>query len=275
MNLVHFLGKQVLGVLAAYQHGNVVIHVCGVYPRSDNSLKVFFPKGHALAVGDLATLHLDNRTGVDEFDANISVYRASYKGRVAAVEEDWVLLTPRECQLMYGLSVVLEIREPGYAYPRDERPEHPVPYTPLLTLPDTENRDFSNKVGVLVTMAEEQPHTTVLAFLSSVEDDVFLITFPETFKSKQLKRNPHCFFAMDERARYTFERSIEWNYTLIEGDAHLIAHDTPLFEEVRHAFINKNPWEMAFFLRADLEMYHIKSRQLVCPGSRQPINGHD
>lgn len=269
MNLVSYLGKQTLGVLACYQQGNLVMHICGVYPRSDNALRVFFPKGHALTVGDLATLHLDNRSGVDQFDANIAVYRASYKGRVVEVDEDWVLLAPRECQVMYGMSCVLDIREPGYQYPHDARPEHPVPASPLETLPDTEHQDFTNKVGVLVTLAEEQPHTTVLAFLSSVDNDIFLITFPETFKSKQLKRNPHCFFAMDERSHYTFERAIEWNYTLIEGDAHLISRQHPLFEPVREAFIVKNPWEMAFFLRDDLEMYHIQSRQLVCPGSRQ------
>ncbi|WP_033570293.1 hypothetical protein [Dickeya undicola] len=271
MSLTTYLGKQVLGVLACYQQGKVVIHICGVYPRADNSLRVFFPKGHDLAVGDLATVHLDNRTGVDEFDANISVYRASYKGRVVSVDDDWVILAPRECQLLHGFTPVVDIREPGYLFPTDLRPERPVPFTSMTTLPDTERKDFTNKVGVLVTMAEEQPHTTVLAFLSSVEDDIFLITFPETFKSKLLKRNPHCFFAMDERSHYTFERSIEWNYTLIEGDAYLIDPATSLFEDVRHAFINKNPWEMAFFLRPNLEMYHIKSRQLVCPGSRQSI----
>ncbi len=271
MNLVHYLGKQTLGVLACYQQGKVVMHICGVYPRTNNALRVFFPKGHALAVGDFATLHLDNRTGVDQFDANISVYRASYKGRVAEVDEDWVLLEPRECQVMYGLNCVLDIRAPDYHYPQDTREERAVPFTPLDALPETEHHDFTNKVGVLVTMAQEQPHTTVLAFLSSVDNDVFLITFPETFKSRQLKRNPHCFFAMDERSHYTFERAIEWNYTLIEGDAHLIPPHNPLFEQVREAFIHKNPWEMAFFLREDLEMYHIKSRQLVCPGSRQAV----
>jgi hypothetical protein len=45
MNLATFLGKQVLGILAGYQQDNVVIHVCGVYIQSDNSLRVFFRKG--------------------------------------------------------------------------------------------------------------------------------------------------------------------------------------------------------------------------------------
>ncbi|MGK2889046.1 MAG: hypothetical protein ACSLEN_07745 [Candidatus Malihini olakiniferum] len=54
-----------------------MMHIYGVYPRINNALRVFFPKGHTLAVDDFATLHLDNCTGVDQFDATISVYRAS------------------------------------------------------------------------------------------------------------------------------------------------------------------------------------------------------
>jgi hypothetical protein len=193
MNLATFLGKQVLGILAGYQQDNVVIHVCGVFIQSDNSLRVYFPKGHTFSAGDFVTLHLDNRSGVDEFDAEISVYRASYKGRVISQEEDWVVVAPRECQLIHGMSVVLEIREEGYQFPADNRPELPVPFTTLRNMPEPESKDAVNKVGVLITMANEQPHTTVLAFLSSVDDDIFLITFPQMFKSRLLKRNPHCF----------------------------------------------------------------------------------
>ena len=113
MNLVTYLGKQILGVLACYQQDDIVIHICGVYPQWDNRLRVFFPRGHALQVGELVTLHLDNRSGVDEFDSGIRVYRASYKGRVLSVEDDWALLAPRECVLMHGFAPVVEIAEPG------------------------------------------------------------------------------------------------------------------------------------------------------------------
>lgn len=273
MNLVTYLGKQILGVLAAYRQDDIVINICGVYPQWDNRLRLFFPKGHALKVGDLATIHLDNRTGVDEFDSEIRVYRASYKGRVIAVEDDWAMLEPRECVLLHGFRPAVSIAEPGYAFPQDNRPDVPLPLSPLTELPPVEAYDRPNKVGILVSMAEEQPHTTVLAFLSSETDDVFLITFPETFKSKLLKRDNHCFFVMDERASFTFERAIEWNYTIIEGHAHRIDKDTPLFLQVQQAFIDKNPWEMPFFIRPDVEMYHIPCERLVCPGSRRAARG--
>ncbi|UDJ83354.1 hypothetical protein [Kosakonia oryzae] len=266
MNLQSILGKQVLGVVAYYCGEKITVNICAIYPNSDNSLRVFFHNGHQLAVDDFATVHLDNRTGVDEFDANISVYRSSYKGRVIAIDGDWVVLAPRECQLLHGFKKVIDIKETGYRYPDDPRADTPVPFTTLTSLPPLEIKDHHNKVGVLITHAQEQPHTTVLAFLSSSDNDIFLITFPETFKSKVLKKDNRCLFAMDERANYIFENAIHWNYTTFEGRAFLIPNGSPLFLQVREAFIEKNPWEMAFFLREDLEMYHIKSDHLVCSG---------
>lgn len=267
MSLVSYLGKQILGVLACYKAGGTVIHICCVYPQHDNRLRLFFPRGHNLQPGELATLHLDNRSGVDEFDANIRVYRASYKGSVEASDGDWAILTPRECKLIHSMHVVEDITAEGYRFPDDPRPLQAVPPSPLQQLPALADRDHPNKVGILVTQAPEQPHTTVLAFLSSSDDDIFLITFPETFKSQQLKRHPRCHFVMDERASYTFERAIEWNYTIIEGDAYRIANGSTLFEEVRQAFIDKNPWEQPFFIHDNLEMYHIQRRRLLCPGT--------
>jgi len=250
MSLVSYLGKQILGVLACYKAGGTVIHICGVYPQHDNRLRLFFPRGHSLQPGELATLHLDNRSGVDEYDADLRIYRASYKGVVEASDGDWAILAPRECKLMHGMRVIEDITADGYRFPDDPRPLQAVPPSPLQQLPAIAGRDHPNKVGILVTQAPEQPHTTVLAF-----------------KSQQLKRNPRCHFVMDERASYTFERAIEWNYTIIEGDAHRIANGSALFEDVRQAFIDKNPWELPFFIREDLEMYHIQRRRLLCPGA--------
>jgi hypothetical protein len=269
MNLLTYLGKQILGVLAAYKQDDIVIHIVAVYPQCDNRLKVFFPHGHSFIPGDRVTLHLDNRSGVDEFDAEIRVYRASYKGEVLDCDGDWLTLDARECQLLHGFHAAVSIKAPGYRYPDDPRPGLALAASPLATLPPIESYDQPNKVGVLVTMAQEQPHTTVLAFLSTENDDIFLITFPETFKSQLLKRDPHCFFVLDERASFTFERAIEWNYTIVEGVATRIASGTPLFLQVQQAFIDKNPWEMPFFIRPDVEMYHICCQRLVCPGKRR------
>ncbi|MCB6182685.1 hypothetical protein LIN78_03845 [Leeia sp. TBRC 13508] len=271
MDITTYLGKQVLGVMAAYRCDAMVIHICCVFPESDHRLKLFFPRGHDFQVGDLTTIHLDNRSGVDEFDSDIRVYRGSYKGRVLWAEGDWAIVEPRELMLLHGFRAVINYQAVGYEYPDDDRTEIPVPWTSLRDLPVFADKDHMNKVGVLITVAKQQPHTTVLAFLSSEADDIFLITFPETFKSKLLKRDTHCYFVMDERASFTFERAIEWNYTIIESEASLIPKGTALFEHVRQGFIEKNPWETPFFIREDLEMYHLKKKKLVCPSTLTPI----
>ncbi|KHN92920.1 hypothetical protein KKH3_29470 [Pectobacterium actinidiae] len=40
---------------------------------------------------------------------------------------------------------------------------------------------------------------------------------------------------------------------------------------MRHEYVTKNPWEMAFFTRPDIEVYPIKSKQLVCSGNTQAL----
>ena len=53
-------------------------------------------------MGSLVTLHLDNRTGVDELDTELRVYRASYKGRVVETDDNWVMVDPIEFVPIHG-----------------------------------------------------------------------------------------------------------------------------------------------------------------------------
>lgn len=270
MALKDYLGAQLLGILASYQARGIVHHIGVVYPRSNNQLQVFIPKGHALALGSLVTLHLDNRTGVDELDAELRVYRTSYKGRIAAVDEEWVSIDPVEFILVHGFRVIEEYREPGYEYPADVRPDVALPVTPLRTLRPIEAKDHANKVGVLTTLAQGQPHTTVLAFLTTVDDDVFLISEPGTFKLQLLHRQPRCFFTIDERAKFTFEEAIEWNYSIFDMQAHQVPPELPIYEQVRSAFIEKIPFEAGFFSIQGLEVFHLVRTTFVFAGEPRP-----
>ncbi|HET8598520.1 MAG TPA: hypothetical protein VFM22_12240 [Castellaniella sp.] len=270
MALRDYLGEQTLGVLASYQGHGLVHHIGVVYPRSDNALQVFIPKGHALARGSRVTLHLDNRTGVDELDAELKVYRTSYKGQVTGVDENWVTVRPVEYMLIHGLRAVEQYRMPGYDFPADRRPESSLPVTPLQRLGPVQEKEHHNKVGILTTMAVDQPHTTVLAFLNTEADDVFLISVPGTFKLLQLRRDPRCFFTIDERAKFTFEQAVHWNYTILEMRAFQVPAALPLYEQVRTAFILKNPWEAGFFGMDGLEMVHLKCESFVFAGEARP-----
>ena len=208
-------------------------------PISDNSLELFFPNGHRLRTGDLATIHLDNRTGVADYDAELHVFRMSYKGTVVAADERAVVIRPRECQVFYGNRIDQDIRQPGYDYPADNRPDTPLPLSSLTEFTTPNRREHENKVGVLVTMAPEQPHTTVMAFLNDEDDDVFFITLPDSYKAKLLRRDPHCFFAIDSRASFSFDRALEWNYTIIEANASIVPAGTMLFSDIREAVCRK------------------------------------
>lgn len=263
-DLLFYLGSPVLGVAATY-HGATDVYICGVEVNPDNTLSLVLPKGHVLETGDKVTIHLDNRTGVDEYDAELKVYRCSYKGEVTHTSKTQVQVSPIEFELYYGVTVVCQYARSGYQHPTDNRTDKPLPVTPLVGFPIPDLEDAENKVGVLITQAVSQPHTTVMAFLSSKDDDIFFITFPETFKSKLLKKNNHCHFAIDSRAFFTYEHAIEWNYTIIEADAYQIPREHPLFEPIKESFIEKNPWEAGFFSHPQVEMYHLTPIKLICP----------
>jgi hypothetical protein len=266
--LISYLGSPVLGIAANYitsEFDQTSVYVCGVEIRENDDLVLTFPKGHQLLEGGKVTVHLDNRTGVDEYDADLSVYRGSYKGLVKQISANRVYVSPIQFELWYGNRIVYRYAIDTYEHPVDSRAQHGLPITPLTSLPLPDLLEADNKIGVLVTQAMAQPHTTVMAFLSSEDDDIFFITFPETFKSQLLKKNNYCHFAIDSRAVFTYTHAIEWNYSIIEADAYQIPAGHPLFDPIREAFIQKNPWEVGFFSHPQVELYHLKPRAVICP----------
>lgn len=268
LSIKALIGQRVLAVLGAYNHNTpsqMDVYICGISPISDNQLHVFLPKGHQLELGQAVTLHLDNRTGIAEYDAELHVNRVSYKAKVTKIDDFHVVIDALEYQVFYGLSPIKEYRASGYAFPLDERPLMPLAETPLLEMPSIDMEEHDNKIGVLLTYAPQQPHTTVMAFLSSSEDDIFFITFPSTFKGQLLSKDNRCYFAIDNRATYTFEQAVEWNYSIIQGQVYEVPKTSALFKQIQVHFVEKNPWEMAFFTHPEIQMYHLKPEHVVCP----------
>lgn len=266
-SLRQYIGTSALGVLGTYEkHSDKMdVYICGVKIQDDTHLHVHLPKGHMLRNGQAVTLHLDNRSGVSEYDAELSVYRLSYKAIVRSISEYDVVLDALEYQVYYGVSEVKSFMAEDYHFPLDERPLRSLPATPLTKVPVIDEEEHHNKIGVLLTYAQKQPHTTVMAFLSSLDDDIFFITFPSTFKGLMLQRDNRCYFAIDSRATFTFEHAIEWNYSIIRGQVYQVPKGSALFSQVQELFIAKNPWEMGFFSHPDIEMYHLKAEHVVCP----------
>ncbi|WP_421852859.1 hypothetical protein [Marinomonas sp.] len=265
--LSDLIGKQVLGVAGTYssQDTEMDVYVCGVNILNDTSLQLIFPNGHQLKPNQKVTIHLDNRTGVSEYDAELKVYRSSFKGMVGSTTQNQAIVNAVEYEVYYGLSVVKSFRADGYEHPIDNRPATDLPHSPLTIAPQIDDSENDNKIGVLMTYAKQQPHSTVMAFLSSVDDDIFFITFPSTFKAKMLSRSNQCYFAIDSRASFTFEEAIEWNYSIIKSDVYEIPKSSPVFVQIQELFIQKNPWEMGFFSHPEVIMYHLKATKVVCP----------
>ena len=238
-SLAEVIPSPAIAIAAHYRQEQLVLYI-GMVTLHGNQLQFFIPSGHVLKAGDYLTLHLDNRTGVDEYDAELKVYRTSYKGIVTEVKDHrYIQVSFRDFSLVYGVSEVLAGRQEGYQFAPDSRPLQPLPTTPLRALPNINHNEHDNKIGVLVTRTPEQPHTTAMAFLSSDNDDIFIISFPSTFKVQQLQKDNRCSFAIDERAWFTFENAIDWNYVLIDALAYEIPLEHPTYHALKEAFIEK------------------------------------
>ncbi len=263
--LTNYLPRKTFTVTAAYEDGEIVSLVAAAAIRDDGTLAVTFPKENPYRNRKTLTLHLDNRTGVESFDPDLRVYRCSYKGSIVESKENSALIAPLEYQLVYSSRVIEQFKSPVFRYAEDARPERPLRESALRELALVDDHEHSNKLGVLITKSVGQPHTTVMAFLSTTEDDIFLITIKGNRKSRNLHCDSDCCFAIDHRSTYLFEKAYDWNYTIIKGTAFQISKENPLFPVIQRKFIEKNPWELAFFSSPDIEMFHIKPREILCP----------
>ena len=45
---------------------------------------------------------------------------------------------------------------------------------------------------------------------------------------------------------------------------------SPVYEQIRTAFILKNPSEAAFLMSSELEMFHLQRSAVVCAGKLRP-----
>lgn len=266
MALNSYLPEKGITIISGYVNNSIHAYVAAYILRDNDSLTVSFPKGHTFKIGQFVTLHLDNRTGVDEYDADLRVYRTSYRGRVNSAGEYRITIKPDEYMLFYSDSCVSEFRADDFQYVREPGRSNELPHSNITSEKLVWNdKEHGNKLGVLITSMKSRPHTSLMAFLSDDDDDVFLITFKGTFKSKVLHDNNRCCFAIDHRADYNFEKALDWNYTIIEADAFAIDELNPVFSEIKYQFVEKNPWEASFFLSPEIEMFHIKPRGILTP----------
>jgi len=261
-DLLKFLPRQTVGVCAGYRGGKVVAAVALV-TLGKGGLSLSFPKRNPFSAGDAVTVHLDDRVGSEIYSIELRVYRASYKGTVVSSRGREAEVALADYELFYGNRIVDADRAPDYTPTPDARVAGTLPPSPLLQPILADEHEHFNKLGVLVTRAPVRPHTTVMAFLNSPDDDIFLITMKSTYKYHNLVRDADCVFAIDHRGGFSFERQVDWNYTIYEALAHRVDPGQATFAEVQAEFIAKNPWEAAFFSDPSIEMIHLVPRRII------------
>lgn len=263
--LQDFIGKRSYAIVAAYdQEGSIVAALGGVIFHGE-VIELVFPKTNPFVLGQKVTFHIDDRTGQEEFDINLRVYRSSVKAQVIRVDGASIQVKPVEYELKYSYKIAEKYTDGHYQYPPETRPLQKLAEADFSEPILFNEKEKDNKLGVLITKAPERPHTTVMAFLSSVEDDIYIISHDDSFKSGNIHRDASCVFAIDHRSTFLFEKAIEWNYTLVRGQFRTISKSNPKFSLIQAAFIEKNPWEYAFFTDKRVEMYQIKAQAIVCP----------
>jgi hypothetical protein len=263
--LFNYLPPRTYGIVSAYHGDEILALVAGVTIREDDSLLLSFPKANPFRKGELVTIHLDNRTGIETFTPDLRVYRCSYKGLVVDSRGEELVVAPEEFLLRYSNRAVIEYMRDGYRYPPDGREGRDLAAASLDPglLPDP--HEEANKLGVWITRGIDRPHTTVMAFLSSRKDDIFVISNRDSFKSSLAHKDGRCAFAIDHRAEYNFERKYEWNYTILTAEARLVPKESPDFGRIQALFVEKNPWEIAFFTGPWVELFHLEPLKILCP----------
>jgi len=264
------LPTRLVGICAGYREGALVAAVAAVTLRDNDGLVLEFPKTNPFLAGAPITVHLDDRVASDVYSVELRVHRMSYKGLVTAVKGLRADVAPVDGDLFYGSRVAVSLRTEGYRHPADDRPAVPLGPTPLTAWTQADDGERSNQLGVLITRGVDRPHSTVMAFLSTPQDDVFLITRRGSHKYQLLLKDPRSAFALDHRAHFVFERQVDWNYTLVETLARRVDRSSALFAPVQREFIRKNPWEEAFFSHPEAEMLHLEPKRIfqqdvLCP----------
>ena len=263
--LDNFIPNKSYAIVSGYDRNGNIVAVLGGVIYHKNTIELFFPKSNPFTVSQAVTFHLDNRTGVEEIDPEMRVYRTSVKAKVIKSEGLSIFVELIEYELKFSNTIVDNYKASDYQFPTDTRSEIELEEAVFSKEIVFNDKEKDNKLGVLITKAIERPHTTVMAFISSIEDDIYIISHSGSFKSKNIRRDKNCVFAIDHRATYLFTKAIDWNYTLIKGTFKKVSKDNEMFPLLQAKFVEKNPWEFSFFTDDKVEMYQIKAEEILCP----------
>jgi len=252
-----FLPRHTYAVVGTYRDETLLVSVAGASIDSDDRLLLQFPQTHGFKTGDRVTVQLDSRTEVAQLNSELPVHRTSYKGLVAAETPGSLAIDPLQFQIFHSHRKVAEFSLPDFSFPTDVRQPGALPDSTLSRVPDWSRDEAETPLGVLFTRAPVSPHSTVMAFLSSEEGDIFLVTDPASVKAQNLIRDRHAVFAIDFRETYDLDKPLDWSYRLRQVRAFQIPASRPLYDVVKSRFLEKSPWNADFFTLPGSLLLHL------------------
>lgn len=252
-----YLPRQTYAVVGTYREGALLVAVAAAQIDDDDRIVLQTPNPHRFVEGDSVVVHLDNRLQVTRYTPELKVYRTSVKAMVVDATEFGLVVTAQQYQVFYSRNSVETFEAPDFSWPEDNRPLRALPVSDLTTLPADWEAESGAHLGILITKGLIRPHSTVMAYLAAQSGDLFLITDPSSRKGQNLVRDPQGVFAADFRSQYDLSKPVDWAYRICSVRVTVVPRNRPVFERVRDRFLQKNPWEGAFWADPSSVLLHL------------------
>ncbi|HEX3409691.1 MAG TPA: pyridoxamine 5'-phosphate oxidase family protein [Candidatus Binataceae bacterium] len=116
-------------------------------------------------------------------------------------------------------------------------------------------------VAVLITQGEQWPTGTMQAFAETADLDILFIMRFSSEKFANLLKHPKVTVLVDTRdvgkvATFEIARAS------VQGEAREVPRDTPEWDKMKAAFLEKNPFEAPFFGNDTLRMVRVKPKRI-------------
>jgi general stress protein 26 len=116
-------------------------------------------------------------------------------------------------------------------------------------------------VAVVTTQGEDWPTATMQAFAEAENLDIILIMLESTTKFQNLRQRPQVTLHVDTRDTGDV-KTFQVIHASLQGLAREVPKDSTEWQELKEAFLKKNPFEAPFFKYETLRMVRITPKRV-------------
>ncbi|OHD23275.1 MAG: hypothetical protein A2Y38_24390 [Spirochaetes bacterium GWB1_59_5] len=99
--LSNFIPRHTYAIVSGYENEEIVSIVAGAFLFEPYKIVLYYPKVNPFKENQKITLHLDNRTGMETYDRDLKVYRASVKATIEENSLEKSIIKLEEYELVY------------------------------------------------------------------------------------------------------------------------------------------------------------------------------